>query len=85
MKRTIEILGNSGQYILTAVQTNEILQIVELIISILTSLFILGINIYAWYKKAKADGKITSDEISEGAEIIKNGLEEIKDKTDKGE
>ena len=80
----IEILGNGGQYILTAVQTNEVLQIVELIISILTSLFILGINIYAWYKKAKKDGKIDEKEIEELKNIVQDGKEQI-EKTDKGE
>ena len=80
----IEILGNGGQYILTAVQTNEVLQIVELIISILTSLFILGINIYAWYKKANKDGKIDEKEIEELKNIVQDGKEQI-EKTDKGE
>ena len=52
MKRLLEILGNGTQYILTVAQTNEVFQLVELILSVLTTLFILGINIYAWYKKA---------------------------------
>ena len=84
MKRFLEIFGNGTQYILTVAQTNEIFQLVELIISILTTLFILGINIYAWYKKAKKDGKIDEEEIEELKTIVQDGKEQI-EKSDKGE
>ena len=83
MKRLLEILGNGTQYILTVAQTNEIFQLVELILSIATTLFILGINIYAWYKKAKKDGKIDEKEIEELKDIVEKGKENLEDK--KGE
>ena len=31
-----------------------------------------------WYKNAKRDGKITIDEIQEGAETLKEGLDGVK-------
>ena len=83
MKRLLEILGNGTQYILTVAQTNEVFQLVELILSVLTTLFILGINIYAWYKKAKKDGKIDEKEIEELKDIVEKGKEELENK--KGE
>ena len=80
MKRIIELVANGGQYILTAVQTNEVLQIVELVLSILTTLFILGINIYSWWKKASADGKIDKEEVEELQNIVNKGKENLEDK-----
>ena len=79
MKKFLEVVGNGTQYVLTMAQTNEVFQLVELILSIATTLFILGINIYSWWKKAKKDGKITEEEVKEGVEIITNGVKEIQD------
>ena len=78
-------LGNGGTYILTAFQTNEVFQIVELILAVLTSLVLLLYRLWSWWKEAKQDGKITKEEISEGLNIISNGVDEIKDKIDKKE
>ena len=83
MKRILEVVGNGTQYILTVAQTNEVFQMVELVLSILTTLFILGINIYAWYKKAKKDGKIDEQEIEELKDIVEKGKEDLENK--KGE
>ena len=80
MKKIIEIIANSGQYVLTAVQSNEVLQIVELVLSILTTLFILGINIYSWWKKASADGKIDKEEVEELQQIVNDGKEKLENK-----
>jgi len=83
MKRFLEIFGNGTQYILTIAQTNEVFQLVELILSILTTLFILCINIYAWYKKSKKDGKIDEEEIEELKNIVDDGVKELQDKEKK--
>ena len=37
------------------------------------------IPLIRWWKKAKADGKVTADEIEEAAEIVSKGLGEAKD------
>ena len=58
--------------------TAIICMIVGLLITIVCSIVIPFIK---WWKKAKADGKITEDEIKEGVEIIENGINELKDKT----
>lgn len=79
MKKFFEFAGNGVQYILTVAQTNEVFQLVELILSILTTLFILSINIYAWWKKAKADGKISEEEVEELKGIVEEGKEKLED------
>ena len=65
----------------TGLQTSEVLQIISLVLTIIGSLITIAMAIINWWKKAKADGKITSDEIQEGIEIIQDGLDDLKDKT----
>ena len=84
--KTSEVLavtGNGFTYLLATLQTNESFQIVELCLSIAVSLVILLYKIWKWWKEAKADGKITKEEISEGIDIIVDGVEDLKDKTKK--
>ena len=65
----------------TGLQTSEVLQIISLVLTIIGSLITIAMAIINWWKKAKADGEITSDEIQEGIEIIQDGLDDLKDKT----
>lgn len=53
------------------------------ILSILTGLVILGFNIWKWCKAAKADNKITADEVEELKKQIIEDLENISDKIEK--
>ena len=79
---------NAMQYMLVALQDNPILQGVQLGLSILTSIVLVAYRIWKWHNEATADGKITKDEIEEGAKIISDGLEEVNDKVngkDKGD
>ena len=66
----------------TAVQTNEYLQTLQLIVCIVAG--ILGIALTLWrlikmYKQAKADGKITNEERAEMAEEVVKLNEQIKE------
>ena len=67
--------------ILGATSVEEVTRVVLLIVGIISGLFSLAYNIYCWYKKAKEDGKITSDEIKEGVKIIDEGVKDIHEKT----
>lgn len=72
-----ELLGYTGasiNWILTAMQTKEILQYINLILAILTTLVSIGYTIYKWYRKATEDGKITEEEVNELKEDIKEEL-----------
>ena len=75
----LEIGGNTFMYILTATQTKEIFQIVSLVLSILISIMIIIGKVIEWWKKAKADGKITKEEIEELSNNVKEDINEIKD------
>lgn len=84
-KDVFEYIGSGLSIVFTAIQTNEIFQIVSLVLAILTSLTTLAYTIWKWYKKANADGKITTDEMIEGVKILQEGVKEIKEIKDKGD
>lgn len=68
----------------TATQTNEVLQTISLIITIIGAFIsMIVVPLLSWYIKAKKDGKITADELKEGAETTKEGLDKFKDEIDK--
>lgn len=65
----------------TVTQTNELLQTISLIITIIGAIIsMIVVPLVSWYQKAKADGKITKEEIQEGVDIIKNGVEALQNK-----
>lgn len=87
---TKEILGGTVgtglSAVGTATQTNQILQTISLIITIVGALITyLIIPLIIWYKKAKSDGKITKKEINEGLDKLSNGVNKIKETINKKE
>lgn len=83
-----EIIGGSVGTAISAVgtgfQTNEILQTISLVITILGGLitFII-VPLITWYKNASKDGKIDKEEVKQATDIIKDGTEKIKSETKK--
>lgn len=69
--------------IITGVASEDIIRVVLLVLGCISTLVSLSYNIYCWWKKAKADGKITADEIKEGVEIVDKHIEEINNITNK--
>ncbi len=86
-KSLMSILGNALSVVGVALTPQElesvehitaiICMVIGLLITIASSIVIPLIK---WWKKAKADGKITKDELNEGADIIENGINDLKDK-----
>lgn len=67
----------------TALQPQEVLQIISLCITILGAIIsMIVLPLLTWYKNAKRDGKITEDEIKEGADTLKEGIEGVKQTLD---
>ena len=77
-------IGTTLSAIGTATQTNEILQTISLIITIIGGLitFII-VPLINWYCRAKKDGKIDREELKDGINIIVDGSEKIKEELDK--
>lgn len=62
----------------TAIQTEDVLRIVSLIITIIGAIIsMIVIPIANWYRNAKKDGKITKEEISEGVDILQEGIDKV--------
>lgn len=76
------LIGTAGTLtsaIGSATQTNEILQTISIIITIIGAFITyVGIPLYNWYIKSKQDGKIDKDEIKDGIKIVSDGANEIK-------
>lgn len=80
------IVGTCLSAIGTAIQTNEILQTISLIITILGGLIsFIVIPILNWHRNAKKDGKIDLDELEDGIDVISEGLDKLNDEIKKGE
>ena len=78
----LEDVGNGLMYLCSWAQVEQVLRIVSFALSIAISILILVSRILTWWKEAKKDGKITKDEIKEGANIITEGVKDIKDQID---
>ena len=77
------VVGTSTSAVGTAIQTNQVLQTISLVLTIIGTIITTVSALYFWFKKAKADGKIDEEEIDEGIEIIQNGADKIKHEVDK--
>ena len=75
-------IGTSVSATGTAIQPNEILQTISLIITILGGIITIVFALVGWYQRAKQDGKIDKDEIKEAIDILQEGGENIKDALD---
>lgn len=63
----------------TATQVNELLQTISLIITILGAVVsFIVVPLLTWYKNAKKDGKISSDELNDALGRIADGLDKTK-------
>lgn len=87
MKPNEVVLGatNVCQYAAVAIQDNWVFQWVQLILAIIASIVLIAYRLWKWWKEAKADGKITKQEIKDGLDILQDGIEDVKDKLNKEE
>lgn len=70
----------------TAIQPNEILQIISIIITILGGLVsLIIVPLLNWYRNAKKDGKIDRDEIADAARVLSEGIGKTADEIRKAE
>lgn len=59
----------------TSIQTNEVLQIISLVLTILGTLItFIVLPLLNWFIQSKKDGKITIDEVKEGVETLQEGI-----------
>ena len=72
------LFGTGTCAIGTATQTNETLQTISLIITILGGIVtLIVLPLLNWYRSAKKDGKIDADELVDGAKTLQEGLDKL--------
>lgn len=71
-KNIVGWVGSGIAGILTTLQENPVIQIISFCLTILSVLVSLAYTLWKWYRRAKADKKITDEEIEEGLTIIKD-------------
>lgn len=74
-----DFLTNALGIAMTAVQTNEIFQLVSLILTCISIAFSMIFTIWKWYHNANADGKIDKKEIDEIMNEIDDKLNNLND------
>ena len=80
-------IGTALSAIGTGLQTNEVLETISLIITIIGGIitFIIA-PLLSWYNKSKTDdSKIDDNELQEAIKIISHGSENIKEQINKNE
>ena len=84
MKEKFAWIGNIGGAFFTILQTNEIFQIISLILTCVATLLSISITIYNLIKKAK-QGKIEAQDLQDALdqiEELKNQLKKEQNKND---
>ena len=85
MKEKFAWIGNAGGVIFTAIQTNEIFQIISLILTCVATLLSISITIYNLVKKAK-QGKLEEDDLKKALDEINHLKEQLeKEREEHGE
>ena len=80
-------IGTALSIIGTSLQTNEVLETISLIITIIGGIitFIIA-PLLSWYNKSKTDdSKIDDNELQEAIKIISHGSEKIKEQINNNE
>lgn len=70
-------ITNGIAIVFSALQQNELFSIISWVLTILATLVTIAYTLWKWWRRAKADGKITDEEIEEGLEITKEGLDNL--------
>ena len=86
-KEFLDWIGCGFATILTAIQTQQVFQIISLVLTCLATAITIAYTVWKWYKNAMKDGKIDEKEIKEGIEILSDAAKDVKElsKNDKGE
>lgn len=81
MKDTIVGYGGTAfGTVMTVIQTNEILQIIQGILTLIALLVTIAYTIWKWWKNASKDGKITPQEIDDLMDEVKDITDDVNKK-----
>lgn len=70
----VNYVGCGTGWIVAAISSNEVYQVIEIVLALISTLVTVFYTIWKWYKKANEDGEITDDEKKELVEDIKDAV-----------
>lgn len=82
----LNYLSDAVAIVMTAVQENPVLQVISFVLTMLATAFSIMITILkfiSWWRNAKADGKITDEELKDAQRILEDGKNHLNKKGDK--
>ena len=79
---TVYGAGNALVYLGAVIQPEALFKWIQLGLGILLTIVGIAYKIWCWYKKAKADGKITGEEIKELIEENKDEVGKVIDEVE---
>lgn len=77
------LVATGTNWILVAMQSDKILNYINIISAIVVTLLTGAYYLYCWYKKAKQDGKIDKEEVKQAIDIVEDTVEDIKEELKK--
>ena len=78
MKTRVDIIMEAVAGVGIALQPDELMRYISLGLTCISVVISLAFTLYKWYKAAKADGRITTDELAELVDELGKHAEEIK-------
>lgn len=81
-KEIVSYVFPTIEAVMTAIQENAAYQVVCMILTILSFILSIAYTIFAWYKKANEDGKITTDELADLGKQLGDKVDEEKKKAE---
>lgn len=82
-KNIISYIGSTLGGIFTIVQSNEIFQLISLILTIISVLVSVAFSIYKWIITATKDGKIDEEEVNELTNILDENAKNLSAKEER--
>lgn len=83
LKQGLGVVCSAAGTVVAQTTMNEVLYTISLILTILGTIWTFIVwPLIQWYNKSKKDGKIDSNEIKEGLDIINTGIQETIERID---
>lgn len=85
METSVVIGADATAAVFTAIQPNEILQWISLVLTIIATVISIVLSVWRWWKSAKKDGKIDEKELKDLQDIFDDSSKKLggKNKDDK--
>lgn len=83
MKGRLDYITDATAVVFTITQTEEVLKIISIVLTTISILISLSFTLWKWWKEAKKDSKIDSEELKDLAQIGLEAKQSIEDTIEK--